>query len=72
MYTVCTFRISTILKASFLDSIPQVFIYLALVAWLITFLAMIRIIVKRYTNDFKKSGLATKNDNQLSGNNMFI
>lgn len=52
MYTVCTFRISTILKASFLDSIPQVFIYLALAAWLITFLAMIRIIVKRYTNDF--------------------
>jgi tellurite resistance protein TehA-like permease len=52
MYTVCTFRISNVLQSSFLQQLPQVFIYLALITWLITFLAMISVSVKRYKNSF--------------------
>ncbi len=33
MYTVCTFRLSHVVDASFLASIPGVFIYVALAAW---------------------------------------
>jgi tellurite resistance protein TehA-like permease len=37
MYTACTFRLARVLDLPFLDAIPQVFIYVALAAWLATF-----------------------------------
>jgi len=51
MYTVCTFQLSKVLGFEPLMIIPQVFIYLAIAAWLITFVAMIYSFVpKRVTN----------------------
>jgi tellurite resistance protein TehA-like permease len=42
MYTVCTFRLAKTLDASFLTIIPEYFIYIAIAAWLATFVGMCR------------------------------
>jgi tellurite resistance protein TehA-like permease len=41
MYTVCTFQLSRAIGFAPLMAIPAVFVYLALAAWIITFLAML-------------------------------
>ncbi|HQX17893.1 MAG TPA: tellurite resistance/C4-dicarboxylate transporter family protein [Anaerolineales bacterium] len=41
MYTVATFRLAEVLNMDFLLLIPQYFIYLALIAWTITFYGLI-------------------------------
>ena len=41
MYTVCTFQLSKALGMPFLLAIPTVFVYLALLAWIITFIGLI-------------------------------
>jgi tellurite resistance protein TehA-like permease len=51
MYTVCSFRLSQVFQLPWLQSLPEAFIYLALVAWLITFVAMINNVVKLYANN---------------------
>ena len=42
MYTVCTIRLSQAFELPFLMLIPQAFVYLALLAWLIVFIGLIR------------------------------
>lgn len=42
MYTVCTFRMAQALDIPFLHRISDVFIYVALIAWLITFTGLLR------------------------------
>jgi tellurite resistance protein TehA-like permease len=42
MYTVCTFQFTKALQIPFLIILPQVFVYAALLAWLITFFSMLR------------------------------
>ncbi len=42
MYTVCTYRLAQALKVSFLHWIYDVFIYIALIAWIVTFGGLIR------------------------------
>lgn len=41
MYAVCTFRLSSAIEAPFLTVIPRYFIYVAVVAWCLTFSAMV-------------------------------
>lgn len=45
MYTACTHQLSRALHVPFLEAIPRVFIYVALAAWIVTFLGlMVRLI----------------------------
>ncbi len=45
MYTVCTFEMARSMELDFLLPVPQVFIYIALTAWLLTFLGLVRRLV---------------------------
>lgn len=49
MYTVCTLQLSNALALDFLLFIPRLFIYVALAAWLITFMGLIHSLLKRRT-----------------------
>jgi tellurite resistance protein TehA-like permease len=46
MYTACTFRLANAMDAPFLIFIPKCFIYVALGAWILTFLAMLYSLAK--------------------------
>jgi tellurite resistance protein TehA-like permease len=47
MYTTCTFQLSRALNASFLIVIPRYFIYIALLAWLLTFIGLIKSLTRQ-------------------------
>lgn len=47
MYTVCTLQLSKALALDFLLFIPRIFIFVALAAWLITFMGLIHSLVRR-------------------------
>lgn len=49
MYTVCTLQLSNALALDFLLFIPRLFIYVALAAWLITFMGLIHSLLRRRT-----------------------
>ena len=42
MYTVCTYQLARASKLEFLNIIPRYFVFVALIAWALTFLAMAR------------------------------
>lgn len=42
MYTVCTYRLANVANASFLMFLPRVFFFIALAAWLATFVGLVR------------------------------
>lgn len=42
MYTVCSLQLAKVLETPFLQKLPQVFIYVALLAWLATFFSMLK------------------------------
>jgi hypothetical protein len=42
MYAVCTHRLMEIINVPFLDIIPHCFVFIALAAWALTFLGLLR------------------------------
>ena len=42
MYTVCTFRLAQVTGIHLLDAIPRVFVVIALAAWAVTFIGLLR------------------------------
>jgi hypothetical protein len=45
MYTVCTYRLAEAMGMNFLYWIPRIFLYIALAAWLATFLGLLHALV---------------------------
>lgn len=46
MYTVCTFRLAKAIDVQFLYSISDYFIYLAIAAWITTFIGLVRVLFR--------------------------
>lgn len=55
MYTVCTYRMAHAIELPFLYPVAHVFIFLALTAWLITFVGLSRNLVSKFFNTKNKS-----------------
>jgi tellurite resistance protein TehA-like permease len=49
MYTVCTLRLSQVLHLTFLEIIPRYFVLIALAAWALTFVGLVRSVAKIVT-----------------------
>lgn len=44
MYTVCTHRLADVTQAPVINIIPSGFVYIAMTAWLVTFMGIVRAI----------------------------
>ncbi len=53
MYTVCTYRLAHATEIHFLYTIPSFFVYIALVAWAVTFFGLVKNIVFNFINEAK-------------------
>jgi tellurite resistance protein TehA-like permease len=47
MYTVCTFRLAGVTGAQYLMAIPRVFVFIAMAAWTLTFVGLLRALITR-------------------------
>jgi hypothetical protein len=48
MYAVCTFRLAHAIEAPFLLVIPRVFLFVALAAWALTMIGLLRHLARRH------------------------
>ncbi len=48
MYTACTFRMAEAMNIHFLDDVPNYFIYIALAAWLATFIGFLHSLLNQF------------------------
>jgi tellurite resistance protein TehA-like permease len=46
MYTVCTYRLADALEVPFLRAVPRVFVWVALAAWSLAFVGLVRTVVR--------------------------
>jgi hypothetical protein len=62
MYTACTFRLSQALELPFLMVIPRAFIFIALIAWIGTFIGLLAHLVglERTVTDISSQGSQIK------------
>jgi len=65
MYTTCTLQLAKATKIDFLAVISQNFLYLALIAWLVTFIGLIRQLVRTLGNEKSSPRLKTQNEEQF-------
>jgi tellurite resistance protein TehA-like permease len=54
MYALCTYSLARAMHLEFLRVIPEVFVFVALGAWLVTFVGMMRRVGSRLTGVLKK------------------
>lgn len=54
MYTACTFRLAEALNFSFLYPVSEVFVYIALLAWLITFIGLLHSLISTFITSKNK------------------
>lgn len=57
MYTVCTYRLAEALDIPFVRPIPRTFVYVALVAWALTFIGLLRTIFRGL---FRRAGMGAR------------
>jgi tellurite resistance protein TehA-like permease len=61
IYTACTFRLTQVLDApSTLGFIPRVFIYVALAAWSVTFLGLLRQLIPTVSSAFRSGSVSSR------------
>jgi len=56
MYTVCTHRLSAVLDASFLETIPKYFVYVAFAAWTLAFVGLLHSLLQQASSS-RQTGL---------------
>jgi tellurite resistance protein TehA-like permease len=57
MYTTCTFRLAEIMTLGFLRWIPKYFVFVALAAWLLIFLAMLQSLYTKTVSTWRRGTL---------------
>lgn len=60
MYTVCTFRMAEAMNFTFLYPVSEVFVYIALLAWLITFIGLLRGLLSLFISSKNKIAVTKK------------
>jgi tellurite resistance protein TehA-like permease len=67
VYTVCTLELSDVIGLTFLKKIPDVFIFVAWLAWLVIFTGMCSGLIKSFLLNKKDFSTVRKNRNKTGG-----